>query len=614
MWIPNDSEPCSAILPTHPLKSPFASLAGPGPAYVWSCCLRLRTGSRRALRPSGRSALRAEFPVHETRPALGIRRIAQMRAFNLQAHLRLVIYAATMSSAEAAIALFTGQVIGQTSDRSVVQFPATRGGQDHSLENTWAVRRTIVRARSALISMRLDDASRATAQLKSLLSNRSRLYFFRYACALRILEAAILAAEDDLLASRSVLMSVASHNGDTTAATVLRYVHWNLGEREEICGPDPVDYLAAPVGGKVVCRILSLCVSAALAFDRLLLAVSASLATEALQLARMRYGNHSPMSTLPATLLAQVAYEQGRFDEAETLLRPRLSVIRTSGLLACASRANVLLARLALHRGRHRAALAILRETEALGRARRWPRLVSIASAEYARTLEILRYNEGQDSESDTRRRKATVVLLDGSRDASITSKPLHAPENQRMSSPARRFLAGASLETRSPDDALSFSAVETALRRACSAASRGPIDDSYEPLIQWLRIGAARGLRMAFVDAGRPLLTLLERLYYALPTNDPGLSDLRPYIATLLRSTVQSYSEESSSISYRPLSRRETGILQLIAHGMSNKHIARSLGITPETVKSHAKSIFVKLATRTRAQAVARAEAIGFL
>jgi LuxR family maltose regulon positive regulatory protein len=118
----------------------------------------------------------------------------------------------------------------------------------------------------------------------------------------------------------------------------------------------------------------------------------------------------------------------------------------------------------------------------------------------------------------------------------------------------------------------------------------------------------------MAFVDAGRPLLTLLERLYYALPTIDPRLSDLRLYIATLLRSTVQSYSEEPTSTSYRPLSRRETGILQLIARGMSNKHIARSLGITPETVKSHAKSIFVKLATRTRAQAVARAEAVGFL
>jgi LuxR family transcriptional regulator, maltose regulon positive regulatory protein len=115
-------------------------------------------------------------------------------------------------------------------------------------------------------------------------------------------------------------------------------------------------------------------------------------------------------------------------------------------------------------------------------------------------------------------------------------------------------------------------------------------------------------------VDTGRPLLILLERLYYEFPTNNPRLSDLRPYIATLLRSTVESNTEESSSNGYRPLSRRETGVLQMIAHGMSNKRIAQSLGITPETVKSHAKNIFVKLATRTRAQAVARAEAIGFL
>ena len=54
--------------------------------------------------------------------------------------------------------------------------------------------------------------------------------------------------------------------------------------------------------------------------------------------------------------------------------------------------------------------------------------------------------------------------------------------------------------------------------------------------------------------------------------------------------------------------------ILEMIARGMSNKHIAQALGITPETVKSHAKSIFVKLDTRTRAQAVARAESIGLL
>jgi LuxR family transcriptional regulator, maltose regulon positive regulatory protein len=542
-----------------------------------------------------------------------IRRIAQASAFSLQAGLRCMTYAAAMSSADEAIARFAVQDAGQTPDSSVARCPATRGSRPRSSEGTWGVRRAIARARSALISMRLEDASRATAQLKRLLSTRNEPYFGRYARALQILEASILAAQDDFSAARSVLRSVAAQTGESLAATVLRYLDWKHGE-DEVDAPDTVDYLAAPVGGKAVCRILSLCVSAGLAFDRLQLAVSANLATEALQLARLRYGNHSPMSTFPATLLAQVAYEQGRLEEAEALLRPRFSVICASGILECVARASVLLARLSLHRGEYPAALAILRETEALGRARRWPRLVSIASSEYARALEILSYDEGQGSERHVPKHKGRVVLLEKSRRANMIAESLHGPAQPRISPRACRLLTGAGDDTLSPDDALSFSAVETALRRACSAASQGPIDEGYELLIPWLRIGAARGLRMAFVDAGRPLLTLLERLYYALPTNDPRLSDLRPYIATLLRSTAQSNTEESSSISYRPLSRRETGILQMIAHGMSNKRIAQSLGITPETVKSHAKSIFVKLATRTRAQAVSRAEAIGFL
>jgi hypothetical protein len=227
--------------------------------------------------------------------------------------------------------------------------------------------------------MRLKEAWRATAELKQLLSQHGDPHFARYGFALRILEACILAAGDDFSAARSLLMNVPAHNGDTLAATVLRYLDWRDGEHKEDHAPDTADYLVAPVGGKAVCRILSLCVSAGLAFDRLQLAVSARLATQALQLARRRYGSHSPMSAFPATLLAQVAYEQGRLEEAEALLQPRFSVICASGILECVARASVLLARVSLHRGRDRAALAILRETEALGRARRWPRLVAIA-------------------------------------------------------------------------------------------------------------------------------------------------------------------------------------------------------------------------------------------
>jgi ATP/maltotriose-dependent transcriptional regulator MalT len=61
-------------------------------------------------------------------------------------------------------------------------------------------------------------------------------------------------------------------------------------------------------------------------------------------------------------------------------------------------------------------------------------------------------------------------------------------------------------------------------------------------------------------------------------------------------------------------LSRREIRVVQLIADGMSNKGVARSLEIAPETVKTYVKSVLAKLGARTRAQAVARAEAMSLI
>ena len=62
------------------------------------------------------------------------------------------------------------------------------------------------------------------------------------------------------------------------------------------------------------------------------------------------------------------------------------------------------------------------------------------------------------------------------------------------------------------------------------------------------------------------------------------------------------------------PLSARESDILKLIAQGQSNKEIARSLSIAPETVKSHVTRIFIELAVEKRAQAVSRAQSLGLV
>jgi LuxR family transcriptional regulator, maltose regulon positive regulatory protein len=59
-------------------------------------------------------------------------------------------------------------------------------------------------------------------------------------------------------------------------------------------------------------------------------------------------------------------------------------------------------------------------------------------------------------------------------------------------------------------------------------------------------------------------------------------------------------------------LSERESNVINLIARGQSNKEVARNLGISPETVKSHVKQIFTKLNVGKRAQAVSRVQILG--
>jgi DNA-binding CsgD family transcriptional regulator len=55
-------------------------------------------------------------------------------------------------------------------------------------------------------------------------------------------------------------------------------------------------------------------------------------------------------------------------------------------------------------------------------------------------------------------------------------------------------------------------------------------------------------------------------------------------------------------------LTARQRDVLAMIGQGLTNKHIARTCEISPETVKSHVKRIFLKLGVSTRAEAVSRA------
>ena len=61
-------------------------------------------------------------------------------------------------------------------------------------------------------------------------------------------------------------------------------------------------------------------------------------------------------------------------------------------------------------------------------------------------------------------------------------------------------------------------------------------------------------------------------------------------------------------------LSHRELNVLTHVADGMSNKQIARRLGISEKTVRNHLSRVFAKLAASNRTEAVMHAMRVGLL
>jgi len=87
--------------------------------------------------------------------------------------------------------------------------------------------------------------------------------------------------------------------------------------------------------------------------------------------------------------------------------------------------------------------------------------------------------------------------------------------------------------------------------------------------------------------------------------------------IAALAASKPAWWLEASAKADYRliePLTDRELCFLDQLAHGVSNKEIARSLCVSENTVKFHLKNVYSKFAVRTRLQAIKAAYELGVL
>ena len=92
------------------------------------------------------------------------------------------------------------------------------------------------------------------------------------------------------------------------------------------------------------------------------------------------------------------------------------------------------------------------------------------------------------------------------------------------------------------------------------------------------------------------------------------------PALRARVRSALQAagldvvFADEEEELPGEQMTRRERDVLELLGEGLSNRLIARRLGISEHTVKFHVASIYGKLHAATRAEAVRRAFRRGML
>jgi DNA-binding CsgD family transcriptional regulator len=108
--------------------------------------------------------------------------------------------------------------------------------------------------------------------------------------------------------------------------------------------------------------------------------------------------------------------------------------------------------------------------------------------------------------------------------------------------------------------------------------------------------------------------VTRAHQLSVVRQSGDWGLFETAPGMARDHSLTSDAKLVDAKLVIGELLSAREQNIINLIAQGQSNKEIARSLRISPETVKTHVRKIFTKLNVSKRPQAVALAQSLGIV
>lgn len=487
------------------------------------------------------------------------------------------------------------------------------------------IRRELAQIWRLMLALQIDEALRLIEQLEPQFDDVPLASARRLRAATQLLRAVGFAYQDDSLAVFSIAVSLLKKGGTThdnhAALTLSRLGFWRLGEFDCISLLPRLEPRARWSNSLAISAMLDLAIEAAVALDHLHLSTAKRLALDAANIAKSTSKEAAGLATVPACLAAQVLYEEGYLDQADTLLRDQLPAINGRGPIESALRAYLVLTRIAKQRQQYDFAALLLREAEALGEYRGWPRLVAACLAERAslllrggQTREARLVLEHLDRYAESHRSESGHSTAEITRYRTLTRwRVTWAETPSRAAMAGFRQLYQQALEKRDL-----YVGCGVAVELAEMLAAMEEFEEADALFFHSVKTAAAAGLYQVFLEGGPGSGMLLRRAYARAEASASTDCDVLPFVGSLLSRWDALHVGSSPAQPKRrvsdTLTARERDVLVMVSQGFANKRIALVLEISPETVKSHVKRIFSKLAVSTRTEAAFRASSLGLL
>jgi LuxR family maltose regulon positive regulatory protein len=141
---------------------------------------------------------------------------------------------------------------------------------------------------------------------------------------------------------------------------------------------------------------------------------------------------------------------------------------------------------------------------------------------------------------------------------------------------------------------------------RAMAKDRSGDSESALNAIQRAVAVAAPQGVVRPFIDEGRAITSLIRQVLRRFGIGSLSATNTEFVASILTPAGAGDTSVAAHGASAGLLSEREHEILGLLNHGLANKEIARSIGLSEATVKFHLKNLYGKLGVNSRVMALA--------